>query len=128
MRGRLGLYFRFHGVNITGLEVVGFLRHLLRHLRGPVVLLWDGGTIHRRTLVKEFLRRYKRLHVHRFPPYAPELNPDEFIWTQTKNTLANGAPQDLAELGRRLRAAIHRVQHSQRLLRACIHASDLPWP
>ena len=47
-RTRVGLYMHVHPDNITGTEVVLFLRHLLRHLRGPVVLLWDGGSIHRR--------------------------------------------------------------------------------
>ena len=127
-RKRLGLYFRFHRTNITGVEVIGFLRHLLRHLRGPIMLLWDGGAIHRRVIVKEFVRQHKRLHVHRFPAYAPELNPDEFVWTKAKHSLANGAPKDIVELGRRLRSTIHRVRHSQRLLWSCIHTSELPWP
>jgi hypothetical protein len=42
------LYFNLHLNNITGAEVITFLRQLLRHLRGPLVLLWDGGKIHRR--------------------------------------------------------------------------------
>jgi putative transposase len=128
LRKRLGLYFRFHSTNITGVEVIGFLRHLLRHLLGPVVLLWDGGPIHRRVIVKEFLHQHRRLHVHRFPAYAPELNPDEFVWTNAKCALSNSAPEDIVELGRRLLRAIYRVRDSQRLLRSCIHASDLPWP
>ncbi len=124
----LGLYFRFHTINITGVEVIGFLRHLLRHLRGPMVLLWDGGTIHRRVIVRDFLCKHKRLHAHRFPSYAPELNPDEFVWTKAKHALSNGAPPDIAALGTRLRRSIHRIRVSQRLLWSCIHASDLPWP
>ena len=110
------------------MEVIVFLRHLLRHLRGTVALLWDGGTIHRRVIVKDFLRKHKRLHVHRFPSYAPELNPDEFVWTQAKHALSNGAPPDIATLGARLRRSIHRIRASQQLLWSCIHASTLPWP
>ena len=128
LRKWLGLYFRLHSTNITGVEVIGFLGHLLQHLRGPGVLLWDGGTIHKRAIVRKFVRRHKRLHVHRFPPYTPELNPDEYVWTKAKYNLSNGAPKNIVELGRRLRRAIHRVRDSQRLLRSCIHASDLPWP
>jgi transposase len=127
-RRRLGLYFRLHSTNITGVEVIGFLRHLLRHLRGPIMLLWDGGPIHRRVIVKEFVRQHNRLHVHRFPAYAPELNPDEFVWTKAKLGLANGVPKDIVELASRLRRTIHRVRRSQRLLWSCVHASQLPWP
>jgi hypothetical protein len=83
-RTRLGLYVQFHPTNITGVEVIGFLRYLLRHVRGPVVPLWDGGPIHRRAIVRDFVREQTRLHVHRFPAYAPELNPDEFVWVRLR--------------------------------------------
>ena len=76
---RVGLYMHLHPDNITGAEVVVFLRNLLRHLRGPIELLWDGGSIHKREDVKAFLSRNRRLIPHRFPAYAPELNPDEFV-------------------------------------------------
>jgi len=42
-RQRLGLYFQLHDENIRAAEVCGFLRELLRHLRGHVIVLWDGG-------------------------------------------------------------------------------------
>ena len=102
-RARVGLYMHLHEDNITGTEVIVFLRHLLRHLRGPVVLLWDGGSIHKREDVKAFRSRNPRLTAHRFPAYAPELNPDECVWTQMKNELANGAPEDLGQLNDQLR-------------------------
>jgi transposase len=124
---RLGLYMHVHAANITGAEVVVFLRSLLRHLRGPVDLLWDGRTIHRRADVTAFLGRHRRLHAHRFPAYAPELNPDEFVWTKFKHDLANGAPEHLRQLDAHLRRSFRRVHGSQRLLWSCILASDLPW-
>jgi transposase len=127
LRARLGLYMHVHPVNITGAEVVVFLRHLLRHLRGPVERLWDGGMIHRRADVTAFLTRHTRLHVHRLPAYAPELNPDEFVWTKFKHDLANGAPEHLRQLDAHLRRSFRRVHGSQPLLWSCILASDLPW-
>ena len=90
--------------------------------------LWDGGAIHKRVIVQDFLRKRTRLHVYRFPSYAPELNPDEFVWTKAKHAQSNGAPQDISQLGTQLRRSIHRIRGSQRLLWSCIHASDLPWP
>lgn len=125
---RLGLYVHFHPSNITGVEVVTFLRHLLRHVRGSVVLLWDGSPIHKRALVRVFLQRHPRLHVYPFPAYAPELNPDEFVWTKARRDLSNSAPTDLRDLTQRLHRSLRRLQRAQRLLRSCIFASDLPWP
>jgi hypothetical protein len=44
-RRRVGLYIHFHPAdNITHVEV--FLRAVLRHLRGHVIVLLDGGSIH----------------------------------------------------------------------------------
>ena len=126
-RTRVGLYMHVHAENITGAEVVLFLRHLLRHLRGPVELLWDGGSIHKRDDVKAFLRRHPKLTVHRFPAYAPELNPDEFVWTKMKQDLANGAPEDLRQLNAHLRRSFRRLHGSQQLLWSCILVSHLPW-
>ncbi len=64
---RLGSYFDLHVRTITGAEVIRFLRQLVRHLRGSILLLWDGRKIHRRRDVQAFLHRYPRMEVHRFP-------------------------------------------------------------
>lgn len=125
---RLGLYVQFYRTNITGVQIVRFLRHLLRHLRGPVVMLWDGGPTHKRQMVRDFIHHQPRLHVYPLPAYAPELNPDEFVWTKAKHTLSNSAPKDTTELKQHVRYSIQRVQRSQKLLWSCILASDLPWP
>jgi transposase len=126
-RMRVGLYMHLHPDNITGAEVVVFLRDLLRHLRGPIELLWDGGSIHQRDDVKALLSWHRRLTPHRFPAYAPELNPDEFVWTNLKNDLANSAPEDLWQLEGELQRSFTRLHGSQRLLWSCIFESDLPW-
>jgi putative transposase len=76
-RRRLALSLHLRTRNLTGLDVRAFLRHLLRHLRGPVVLLWDRGPIHRRREVTQWITAHPRLHVEELPAYAPELNPAE---------------------------------------------------
>jgi len=127
-RRRLGLYIRFYrNRNIRKGEVIAFMRHLLKHIKGHVVLLWDSSPVHRAAPVRDFLESHRRLHAYRFPGYAPELNPDEFIWTQLKRALANSIPKNLAHLRQLLRAPVEKVRNSQRLLRSCILASDLPW-
>jgi transposase len=125
-RRRLGVYVQFHSKNISGVEVIGFLRGLLSHLPGPIVLIWDGGPIHYRRLVQDYVRsRRTRLHIHRFPAYAPELNPAEQIWTNGKRSLSNGTPQDIDQLADRVQSAIRKVARSQGLLRGCLKKSGL---
>ena len=125
-RRRLGLYLHFHpDQNITHVEVTVFLRALLRHLRGHVIVLWDGGPIHKGPDVRRLLTRCSRLHVERFPGYAPELNPDEFVWAYFKTALANGQPDSLRDLLTALCRLARRVRRRPDLLRGFITASDL---
>ncbi len=126
-RKRLALYLTLRTRNLTGLDIRAFLKHLLRHLRGPVVLLWDRGTIHRRSEVKQWITAHPRLQVEEFPAYAPELNPAEYVWAQADRALTNSAPTDLTQLNGLLRNSVRRIRGSQPLLWSCIHASDLPW-
>jgi transposase len=69
-----------------------------------------------------------RVVVHRFPSYAPELNPDEFVWAQAKQELSNSDHDGLVPLTLHVVRSLRRIGRSQALLRSCLHASDLPWP
>lgn len=126
-RRRLALYLQVRARNLNGLDVRAFLQHLLQHLRGPVVLLWDRGTIHRRREVTRWITTHPRLQVEWFPAYAPELNPAEYIWNHADRALANGLPTTLGQLHRSLRHATKHLRGSQHLRWSCIYASELPW-
>ena len=79
---------------LTGDKVITFLKQILHLVHRHIVLVWDRHPIHRRALVKEFIQTHKRLHVFEFPVAAPEHNPAEYIWTQTKEYTAGTAPHD----------------------------------
>ena len=125
-RQRLGLYVHFYPDNITHTEVTIFLRDLLRHLRGPIVLLWDGGSIHQGEDIEQILQANPRLHCERFPSYAPELNPDEWVWRHFKHQLANGRPDNLDELMETLCHLTTETRKRQDLLASFVTASELP--
>src|SRR5262249_45618487 len=57
----------------TAEAVVGFLRQLLRQLRGKVLVIWDGSPIHQGQPIKDWLAAgaAKRMHLERLPGYAP---------------------------------------------------------
>jgi hypothetical protein len=76
-RQRLGLYDQLYFDNIGQEEVCMFLRRLLRHLRGPVLVLLDNSSTHLGEPLQRLLRQCSRLHIEHFPAYAPQLNPDE---------------------------------------------------
>jgi putative transposase len=85
--------------NFDSTRVILFLRDLLIQLRGPVVVVWDNAPIHKSQDVKAFVAQNPRLTIHRLPPYAPDLNPVEALWSYLKyGCLANLIVADLAEL------------------------------
>lgn len=126
LRKRMGLYLRFQSRNFCAADVASFLRQLLGHLRGPVILLWDNGRIHKGPFITQLRKAHPRLHIEPFPGYAPELNPVEQVWNDFKAHTANS----LLRNPRHLRSTLHnntrRVCRSQEKLRSFIAASDLP--
>lgn len=124
-RRRIGLYYQWHHHNIREIEVVAFLRHLLRHLRGHVILIWDNPSIHKGSLVQKLCRRVGRLHVEYFPAYAPELNPDEGVWRHTKRQLANGCPADRFHLALSVIEELDALRSSPARLWSCVTHSGL---
>ena len=125
-RRRLGLYFRMHPKNISQEEVYDFLWYLMRHLRGHVIVAWDGASIHDPKFSSELLRKYPRLHLERLPAYAPQLNPIEAAWHAAKHSLANGRPEDIHDLGRVLLKSLRQARGSQADPRGCVSQSELP--
>jgi transposase len=94
-----------HPGAIRSPQVVRFLKHLRRHIRGRVVLLWDGLHAHRSLETRAYVESQRAwLTVHRLPAYAPELNPVEGMWAWCKGTVAaNLCPESLAPVRRQLR-------------------------
>jgi len=126
-RERLGLYGMFFWDNIGQEEVCAFLREVLRQLRGHVIALLDNSNTHRGQPLAELRQLFPRLHLEYFPPYAPELNPDEGVWGLLKGRLANGRPDDIDELADDLQKEFRAIAGSQRKLRGCIRQSELPF-
>ena len=63
-RQRLGFYFATEPDGFYTFEkVVEYLRDLLKHLCGPVIVVWDRGPNHRGEVIREFLRKNKRLRL-----------------------------------------------------------------
>jgi putative transposase len=124
---KIKLHIQSYCHSLSGDEVLAFLKHLLRCINGPIVLVWDKHPIHRRRKVQDFLAHHLRLHVHEFPTSAPELNPTELVWTQVHEYTASTAPYNGTELRANVLAGVARTRCSPTRLWACIFASELPW-
>jgi transposase len=124
-RKHLGLYYLLFYDNIGQEEVCLYLRELLRHLRGPVIVLLDNSSTHKGALIEQLLRQHCRLRIEYFPSYASQLNPDEGVWSLAKRELANSCPNDVDELMEDILGSIDGIRHSQQKLRGCIAQSEL---
>lgn len=127
-RKHMGLYTRFQQDSFTAMDVANFLRMLLRHLRGHVILLWDGAPIHKGQPFRKLQERFPRLDFERLPAYAPELNPAEWIWKDFNGRMANSLLRDKQHIRQRLHRNKRRVRRTQKTLRSFVEASDLPSP
>jgi len=122
------LYFQMYPHSIKGEQVVRFLRHLLHHIAGKLLVIWDGLSAHHGQAVREFLRTggTKRIHLERLPSYAPDLNPEEGIWRYLKRIeMGNICCTSREEIHHELCKAIARLRHKQDVILSCFQLAGL---
>src|SRR5262249_17477559 len=106
---------------LVGLESVTFLRPLFRYFGRERLVSWDGGRIPRANEVKHFLAAgwARKIHLERFPAYAPELNPEEGVWQHLKHVeLRNLGCADFDHLRIELHLALRRLRRRPDLIRS----------
>jgi transposase len=126
-RRRISTYFRVHDENICAPDVVAFVRHLHRQLQRPLILIWDRWPVHRSAAKRLTATVCPWLTVEWLPAYAPELNPVEPMWSQTKYAdLANFVPQDRQDLEDGVVESLCDQRENTRIKRGYFHAAQLP--
>jgi len=127
-RNRIGLYFRcFPDRHVTQAEAAQFLREVMKHLRGPIHVIWDRGNTHKGDAIRRLHRDYPRLTSHWFPSYAPELNPVEYVWNHAKfGRGANYLPRDLPQLNDWLERLLSETKRDAKRKRSFFDQAGLP--
>lgn len=99
------------------LRLLADLKKKYRRKNHPFILLWDGLPAHKAKAVQEFIAKNKDwLTVHRFPAYAPELNPQEYQWSSLKRkTLGNYCPPTMSALSQKARRGIQNMKNGMTL-------------
>lgn len=114
--------------NVDSFGVREFLKVLLKNIEGHVIVILDNASHHRSRLVREFVESERRLELVFLPPYSPEFNPDEKVWSHVKCVqLKNQIVSEWDEMVARVRQAMKRLQNLPDLLRSFLRASELPW-
>jgi transposase len=106
------LRFAAYDGNLNGKVFIDFCRRLLHDSPGPVFLVLDGHPVHRSNAVKAFAASTGgRLRLCFLPGYAPELNPDEWVWKHVKHDrIGRAGVSGLEDLKAKALAALHRLQ------------------
>jgi transposase len=72
---------------------VAFLQNFMKDRPGKVFLVVDGHPCHKAKIVAAYVQSLQgALEIHFLPPYAPDLNPDEFVWSYMKNNGVSKKP------------------------------------
>ena len=100
----------------TEADYARFLDAAHQQLDGPVVLVWDNLNTHVSQAMCELIAARDWLTVYRLPPYAPELNPVEAVWSNLKRSLANLTKQDIDQLTALVKTRLRRMQYRHGLL------------
>ncbi|MCX5925193.1 MAG: IS630 family transposase [Candidatus Dependentiae bacterium] len=60
------------------------------HKGYKIVLIWDNASWHKSEEVKQFLTKTKHdFYLINFPPYSPELNPQEHVWKEGRKHITH---------------------------------------
>jgi transposase len=123
----LQFHFNWKTLSVKAPQVIEFLQHLMRHLRRPLLVVWDGLPGHRSTAVRDFVAAQgRRLALEWLPGYAPELNPVEHIWGYLKqHELPNFCPRQLWQLSAAARSALRRMRRRPTLVTAFWKQAEL---
>ena len=106
-----------------------FLQAFLRRRRQPVFLVVDGHPAHRAHLIADFVQAQRgRLELHFLPGYAPDLNPDEFVWNHLRQKGVTKTPLRQNEsLHVRVEADLAAIKADRKLLRSFFNAPSVAY-
>jgi transposase len=115
-----GFWSKVYTGNLNAGRFVQFLKDFRRGGRGRVYLVVDGHPSHRAKCVQRYVESTKgMLELHFLPPYAPDLNPDEFVWQHAKTNGVSKKPLKQNEsLRERVQADLDAIRRRPQLVRS----------
>ena len=119
------IYKRYFKGGMKSAQVIQALPHLQRHLSGPFVLIWDGAPIHKSHETKAYLTQHSEIMIEPLPPYAPDLNPEEYCHGNVKQNSKNATPALIAEARAMLDRGFARLRRRPDMLLNFIHHAGL---
>jgi transposase len=122
-------WYNVYTGRLNAQQFIAFLKDFLRHRRRPVFLVVDRHPAHIAKVVAEYVQsRGGRLELHFLPGYAPELNPDEFVWNHLRQKGVSKTPLRREEsLRARVEADLATIQADPPLVRSFFRAPSVAY-
>jgi len=122
-------WFLVYAGKFNATRFVEFLKSFMRGRRRPVFLVLDGHPSHKARLVLDYVKSLGgRLEFHFLPGYAPELNPDEFVWNYLKNEGVAKKPLKKGEsLKNRVQGDLENIKRRPALVRSFFGAPSVAY-
>jgi transposase len=126
---RGAFWFSTYTGGLSGERFVDLLEKLMSHRQRPLHLVLDNLPAHKTAAVKDYVSGTNgQLTLHFLPGYAPELNPDELVWSHVKRT---GVARCPLQKGEKLEPKIHdqltQIQQDPTLVRSFFQHPDVSY-
>lgn len=116
-RGRI--WFRCYGGTLNAPRYVAFLEDLLHDVRGKIVLIHDRHPAHIAAATRRFIQEHAdRLSVYELPGYAPDLNPDEHVWSFLKGGFKGNPLTEGEDFEERVQVSMYAIAADRGLVRS----------
>src|SRR6516225_2232347 len=124
-----GFWFATYKGGMSADLFVAMLKLIMRGRRRPLFLILDSLPAHKAKVVRDYAEGTNgKLKLFFLPGYAPELNPDELVWSHMKRTGTVKRPLAAKEsLQDRIEADLFRIQKNPALVRSFFGAPDVAY-
>jgi transposase len=122
-------WFEIYTERLNATKFIELLAHFMRRRKSSVMMILDGHPAHIAKSVARYVQSLKgRLELHFLPGYAPELNPDEFVWNHLKRQGVSKKPLLKNEsLRQRVSADLLDIQSRPHLVRSFFKAPTVAY-
>ena len=129
VNARGAFWYDVYSGKLNAAQFVEFLRGFIEGRRQPMFLVVDGHPSHTAKKVKAYIQSLGgRLELHFLPPYGPDLNPDEFVWSYAKgNGISKKPLRQNESLKERVVKDLDAIRQDKRLVRSFFSAVSVAY-
>ena len=122
------LRFMIMEKNFNSEVFLTFLERLMQVTPRKLYVVTDHHPAHQSQIVQAFLKTHQaKMELIFLPTYAPETNPDEWVWQAAKGEVRKKPLVDRADLKKKIKNAMQAMAHARYRIRKIFAAPDLEY-